>query len=76
MNGAFDKAGVCIFQPGDKVVWEYTPPLARWSLVGEMSGRFISAQGDTALVAVSGPDGELYRRIDLDKLFVRLGWTV
>lgn len=67
-----EDAGTCIFQPGDKVAWEYTPPLARWSVVCEMSGRFIEVQGDKALIAVSGPDGELYRKIDVNRLYIKL----
>ena len=62
----------CFFQPGDKVAWEFTPPLAPWGLVGEMSGRFVELQQDTALVAVQGTDGEVYRKIDADRLFIRI----
>lgn len=65
---------MCIFQPGDKVAWQYTLPLAPWSLVREMSGRFVEMQGDKAIIAVSGPDGDLYRKIDVNRLYIKDGW--
>lgn len=64
----------CIFQPGDKVAWEFTPPLARFGLAGEMRGRFVSATRDgIATVAVDGPDGIVYRKIELNRLYIKQG---
>lgn len=65
-----------ILQPGDKVSWEFTPPLAQFGLISELSGRFVSLEADKALVAVEAPDGTYYRRIDVNRLFIKVGWKV
>lgn len=65
-----------IFQPGDKVTWEFTPPQAPHGLLSELSGRFVSLEGDKALVTIQAPDGIYYRKIDVDRLFIKVGWRV
>lgn len=64
----------CVFQLGDKVTWEITPPGNGQGVVGELSGKLVALQQDTALVAVQGTDGEVYRKVDVNRLYIKVGW--